>query len=1394
MGIAVLGPLRLDGQLNHLSPRDRVVLSAMVVRGGEPTSAETLAQALWGEALPASWAKVVQGCVARLRKRLGAAAIESGPWGYRLALTGDEVDSRRFERLLTQAREVLDSGDAARAAHLAGEALGLWRGGALGDVEEWEPGRVEALRLEGLRQDAEELLVEAEIRAGRAATVLDKARLLVAQAPFRERRWALLARALNQVGRQADALQTVNRARSMLVDELGLDPGPELTELEVLLLRQDRTLTAPSSRRVSPVCPYPGLLAYGTDDADTYFGRERDVQACLRRLRDSGVLAVVGPSGLGKSSLVRAGVAASLLRAGRPLLVTTPGSRPLDTLAGLSPRQTLVVDQAEEVVTLCTDPRLRAAYLAALAGHVSAGGPLVLSLRSDHLGDLAPYPEITRVIEEGLYLVAPMSEPDLRSAIEGPARRAGLRLEPGLADLLVREVEGEPAALPMLSHVLRETWLRREGPTLTVAGYRATGGIRHAVAQSAEDLYEAMDETRRRLLRGLLLRLVASSDDGGAVPARLARTKVAADAAYVELVERLVDARLVTIDEETVQIAHEALVQVWPRFRGWLDDDVEGQRLFRHLAGAADAWDAMGRPDSELYRGARLSRVLEWRDRTAPDLDEVETEFLAASEALSESELRSAEARVRRERRTNRRLRGSLAGLGVLLVLALVAGVLAVDSAHQAGRERNRAERAANLADAGRAGAQSEVNESVATALLLSVAALQVDHGSQAWDNLGSALTRAGALSRVRDIGTFPVWLTASRRAGLVATSSPGKGVQLFDSATLEPVPFADNTPSSVIEFSPDGRQLATAVNQWTGNAEPRIDDRPVRLYDVPSGRMSERQPGGLPPNSSVEYAMKFSRDGSRLTAVVQHYRGFARWSPNGRATVWDVAEPSRPVFRAPVPEYAVVALSPDGDRLFVAMQAPRPLRVYDVDSRRLLHWTNDEDLAREGTSAIEVSPDGQTLRRRGAALHGHTATVSTLRYSGDGRLLVSASEDRSAVVWDAAAGHALHRFVGDASALNGTAFGSGTRLFTVGGQGHLSAWDFAGGDRLLTLGENAEAGVDAPYFLTLPAPDGHTVASLRSGRLWFEDTRTGRRVTGPDAVLPARQLGTVPPDAAQQFAWSPDSRTLLSGGTDGVLRKWDPRSGRLLGSAAFPAGTDLLPAFGGDSDSAYVQGFSSELVKVKLPSMRAVHTRTYLGLDVYDLLVSHDNAVVVSLEGDGSFQWLRPGLDELPTDTRHELIAAEGPPGALSADGSRLAAIDSHGDMRLFDVRSFEPSGNDTTPTLESGLVYAPDGSQVAAVQPGRIRLWDGRTGDYQASLPLPSLTSQVSIAYLPDSSGLLVAGTNGSTWTVDTRTSRWVDRACAIGGRNLTRSEWREYFPNRDYRVTCPEWPARF
>lgn len=308
MGIAVLGPLEVDGTPSSLGLRDRVVLQALAVSPGVPVSADALAEAIWGEDLPASWAKVVQGCVVRIRKALGADTIETSPQGYRLVHHADHIDHLKFGRLLERARELVAAREPERAAYVLREALALWRGEPFAELVEWQPGRVATERLVELRLEAEDLLTEAELLAGHHRAALAPAQRMVREAPLRERRWGLLALALYQDGRQAEALQTLKRARRVLLDELGLDPGPDLVTLEEAILHQDPSLAvAATITQPSTECPYPGLVAYDIEDAATFYGREEVTASCLRRLDESRVLAVVGPSGCGKSSLVRRG-------------------------------------------------------------------------------------------------------------------------------------------------------------------------------------------------------------------------------------------------------------------------------------------------------------------------------------------------------------------------------------------------------------------------------------------------------------------------------------------------------------------------------------------------------------------------------------------------------------------------------------------------------------------------------------------------------------------------------------------------------------------------------------------------------------------------------------------------------------------------------------------------------------------------------------------------------------------------------------------------------------------------------------------------------------------------------------------------------------------------------
>ena len=316
---------------------------------------------------------------------------------------------------------------------------------------------------------------------------------------------------------------------------------------------------------------------------------------------------------------------------------------------------------------------------------------MILVIRADHLPSLVEDMALGAMARQCLHFVTPLAGAELKVAIEGPADLAGLRLEHGLVELVLRDAEGEPGALPLLSYALMETWRRRDGNVLTVEGYRESGGIRGAVARSADRLYDSLPSEQRTVLRSLMLRLVAPSIEGDPVRCRVSRTTLRGDAGRERIVDLLVRARLLTAEEGTVEIAHESLARAWPRLRTWLEDDTEGQRILRHLAASAAGWDSLGRPDSELYRGARLDTAVEYRAAARPDLTSVETAFIDASLRQRDDERAMLEERARRDARTKRSLRSLLVATALLLVLAIVGGLIAVRNAGEAGTQRDAA-------------------------------------------------------------------------------------------------------------------------------------------------------------------------------------------------------------------------------------------------------------------------------------------------------------------------------------------------------------------------------------------------------------------------------------------------------------------------------------------------------------------------------------------------------------------------------------------------------------------------------------------------------------------------------------------------------------------------------
>jgi len=445
--------------------------------------------------------------------------------------------------------------------------------------------------------------------------------------------------------------------------------------------------------------PYKGLTYFTEEDAGIFFGRERLTARLVARLQETRFLALVGASGSGKSSLLRAGVAPALRRQNWAIHVLTPTADPLGSLATSLTRDDptlaaagelrraladdgqalklatdklaaranrsrllLVVDQFEETFTLCKEEGERQAFLDCLqaAAAAESAGTVLIGVRADFYDRCLQYEGLRRVLAEQQEPLGPMTEGELVRVIAEPAKRGGWQFVEGLVEQMLEDVGREPGRLPLLSHALRETWERRRGTVMTLAGYRAAGGVEGAIAHTADDALQNLPEQRAEIAKRIFLALTELGE-GAEDTRRIAGAEELARLGDEEevraVIERLVRARLVTVDDEQVEVAHEALIRRWPRLREWLEDNRERLRFVRQLARDAQAWEELDRDPGALYRGARLARALEWRQEKASEaVDPLSRDFLDASREAVEREAREEEARRQRELEQARRL------------------------------------------------------------------------------------------------------------------------------------------------------------------------------------------------------------------------------------------------------------------------------------------------------------------------------------------------------------------------------------------------------------------------------------------------------------------------------------------------------------------------------------------------------------------------------------------------------------------------------------------------------------------------------------------------------------------------------------------------------------------
>jgi DNA-binding SARP family transcriptional activator/ABC-type glycerol-3-phosphate transport system substrate-binding protein len=754
----VLGPLQVFGDGRPLSlggRRQRVVLGVLLAHANEVVTTDRLIDDVWGEDPPDSARKSLQVYVSRLRKILGGDVIEAEGSGYVLRTEPDQLDADRFERLARDGHDLARS-DPAGAASKLREALELWRGMPWSDIADEPALRPAVERLKELRLATVEDRIETDLGRGRAATVVGELEGLVADHPLRERLRGLLMLALYRDGRQAEALRVYQDTRRLLGEELGIEPSPELQVLERQILGHDPDLDISIEVAVAPAPtavvrnPYKGLQPFGEADTGDFFGRQSMVEELIGRVVVDRFVAVVGPSGSGKSSVVRAGLIPALRAGAVPgsekwaIAQTLPGAHPFEELeaallraapdaapAGLGgqrrgddldllrwvlrilpdeeSRLLLVIDQFEELFLLVTDEQVRARFIRNLVEAVEdPHGRLtvVVTLRADFFDRPLDYPLLAPLVVDGQLSVLPITAPELEAATVRPAVGVGVGVEPELVAELIGEVAQQPGVLPLFEFVLTELFEQRVDDRLTLARYRELGGLQGALSRRADELYEQLDEEQRGAAHQVFLRLLTLGEGTEDTRRRVERDELESLESGRPAVEAVLasygEARLLTFDRSaltnrpTVELAHEALLREWPRLRRWIDEARDDLRLHRALAIELQEWESAGRDEDYLLTGSRLALYDDWSTTTSLGLTDAEHEFVAASDLRRSTEQSAERVRQENEQRLERRALTRLRALVAILAIATIAAValtaFALNRSSEAERQRDRAE------------------------------------------------------------------------------------------------------------------------------------------------------------------------------------------------------------------------------------------------------------------------------------------------------------------------------------------------------------------------------------------------------------------------------------------------------------------------------------------------------------------------------------------------------------------------------------------------------------------------------------------------------------------------------------------------------------------------------
>ncbi|MFF9775011.1 hypothetical protein ACF1HJ_15310 [Streptomyces sp. NPDC013978] len=1154
-----------------------------------------------------------------------------------------------------------------------------------------------------------------------------------------------------------------------------------------------------------------------------------------------------GDSSSGSGSTVRDAPRGSAAQVGGGMPQGTPPPTPTPDLAPTSTpdptsipdptstptRPVLIVDQFEETFTLSSDEADRRTFVQVLsaactpgAGGGAAPVVVVLGVRADFYEQCLGYPELADALQHRHMVLGPLTTAELREAVTGPAKAVGLELEPGLAELIVREVSADgprgahdAGVLPLLSHALLVTWQRRKAGRLTLAGYRAAGGIQGAVAATAERAWSGLDPAARSAARLLLLRLVRLGEDTQATRRRGTRRQLAdgsADPAKTEeSLEAMARARLLTLDAETVEITHEALLHAWPRLRGWIDEGRNDHLLRQRLEEDGRAWEDSGRDSSLLYRGSRLEQAHTWakstggaestRDAKSTGVDGGRGKAGAAGKTgtgdpgdpadttgvfLTRSAVEFLAASVRLRRRTVRIRRSAVAAL---VAFALVA----VGSAVVAWQQRNDAVFEQVLAQADRV---QYSDPSLSAQLDLVAHDLRPD--DEGTGNRLVSIVNAPLATPLLGHGGA-VYLTSFSPDGkYLATASYDRSVRLWDvadpsraKALGRPLTGHTSWVSSAV-FAPDGRTLASAG-----------DDGTIRMWDVRDPRAPRALGAPLEGHDGTIFLIAFSPDGRTLASVGE----------DRTVRLWDVSDPAHVTeLGAPLTGHSApvraVAFGPDG-RTLATGGDDNTIRLWDV-------------------------ADPRTPRAVGPVLKGHTSLVHSLAFSPDGRTLASGSSDNTVRLWDVAAPRRARALgaplTGHTGPIWSVAFSpDGSTLAAASADSTASLWNVADPAYPSQVGEPL-AGASGEMFALGFSPDGRTLATGSGDskvRLWSVPTsdmvgrngvfrpdgrvlatagRDGRirlwNVAEPGRPVLLGKAFTLKDSGNRSLSFSPDGRTLSIVAGNRALYLWDvsdPARPVLQGSplplrirytdaqAYSPDGRVLATSYG-DHDV--------QLWDVRAPSRVVPLGKPLTGHKGYilALVFSPDGRTLASGSADGTIRLWDVADPARSRRLDGPLTAHRGAVSDLvySPDGRTLASGGGDDTVRLWDVSDPREATRLGAPLVGHtetvvSLTFSPDGETLASGgNDSTVHLWDvsrpAEASPIGRAMSPNAKTGQF-LSFSPDSDMLGVSSGADTVrlWNLDVDDA--VRHICSTTRGVLTREKWDEYLPRLSYEPPC-------